>query len=79
MPSDKDLLIISAAELYSLGIDVEGARAKLKELVDRKVPCDSQKMLDVLCNFQELDTQFKPLEKTHLELREYPALCSMTL
>ena len=34
----KDLLLASAAQLYSMGVDLEAARAKLKELVDRAFP-----------------------------------------
>lgn len=69
-PTENDLLIMSGARLYSLGVDVEGARAKLKELVDKKVPYESPEMLEALRNFQELDAQFKSLEKDHLELRD---------
>lgn len=70
MPTDKDLLLMSAARLYSLGVDVEGARAKLKELVAKKVSYESPEMLEALRNFQGLDAQFKSLEKDYIELRE---------
>lgn len=70
MTADNDLLIMSAARLYSLGVDVEGARAKLKELVDKRVPYDSPEMLTALKDFQELDAQFKSLETDHIELRD---------
>lgn len=35
MDCRKDLLLASAARLYSMGVDLEAARAKLKELVER--------------------------------------------
>jgi len=69
MPNN-DLLLMSAARLYSLGVDVEGAREKLKELVDRKVPYEAQEMLDALHNYQELSAQFNSLEKDYLILRD---------
>ncbi len=70
MPTRHDLLIMSAARLYSLGVDVEGAREKLRVLVNKKVPYESMEMREALRNFQELDAQFKALEKDHLELRD---------
>ena len=70
MDARKDLLLKSAARLYSLGVDLEMARDKLKKLVDQGVPYDSKKMKDAYREFSELDTQWKELEKQHLELRD---------
>lgn len=61
---------MSAARLYSLGLDVECARAKLKELVEKSVSYESPEMLEALQRFQEFDTPFKLLEKDYLELRD---------
>lgn len=66
----KDLLIASAARLYSVGIDLEAARARLSELAERGVPYSSEEMLNAYSEFMELDTQWKALEKEHLELRD---------
>lgn len=70
MDARKDLLLKSAARLYSLGVDLEMARDKLKKLVDQGVPYDSKEMKDAYREFSELDTQWKELEKQHLELRD---------
>ena len=70
MDARKDLLLKSAARLYSLGVDLEMARNKLKKLVDQGVPYDSKEMKDAYREFSELDTQWKELEKQHLELRD---------
>lgn len=70
MLTKKDLLLMSAARLYSLGVELEGAREKLRELVDRKVSYDSPEMLEALHSFQELDAQFQSLEKEHIALRD---------
>ena len=59
----KDLLLASAARLYSMGVDLEAARAKLKELVERGVPYDSDEMKRAYRDFKELEQQ-------HLELRD---------
>ena len=70
MDARKDLLLKSAARLYSLGVDLEMTRDKLKKLVDQGVPYDSKEMKDAYREFSELDTQWKELEKQHLELRD---------
>ena len=70
MDTRKDLLLKSAARLYSLGVDLEMARDRLKKLVDQGVPYDSQEMKDAYQEFTELDHLWKELEKQHLELRD---------
>ena len=70
MDARKDLLIKSAARLYSLGVDLEMTREKLRKLVEQGVPYDSQEMKDTYKEFAELDTQWKELEKQHLALRD---------
>ena len=70
MDAGKDLLLKSAARLYSLGVDLEMTRDKLKKLVDQGVPYDSKEMKDAYREFSELDAQWKELEKQHLELRD---------
>lgn len=66
----KNLLLASAARLYSMGVDLEAARAKLKELVERGVPYDSDQMKQAYQNFKELEQQWKALDRQHLELRD---------
>ena len=66
----KDLLLASAARLYSMGVDLEAARAKLKELVEKGVPYDSDEMKQAYQAFMELEQQWKALEQQHLELRD---------
>ena len=66
----KDLLLASAARLYSMGVDLEAARAKLKELVEQGVGYDSADMKLAYQSFKELEQQWKSLEKQHLELRD---------
>lgn len=66
----KDLLLASAARLYSMGVDLEAARAKLKELVEQGVPYDSDEMKRAYRDFKDLEQQWKALERQHLELRD---------
>ena len=66
----KDLLLASAARLYSMGVDLEAARAKLKELVKQGVSYDSEEMNQAYRDFKELELQWKALEKQHQELRD---------
>ena len=69
MNSDKELLIMSAARLYSVGVDLEAARARLKALVDQGVSYSDERMIKAYNDFNELKAQWDNLEKQHLELR----------
>lgn len=69
MNSDKELLIMSAARLYSVGVELEAARAQLKELVDQGVSYSDERMIKAYDDFNELKAQWDNLEKQHLELR----------
>ena len=69
MSSDKELLIMSAARLYSVGVELEAARARLKELVDQGVTYSDERMIKAYNDFNELKAQWDNLEKQHLELR----------
>lgn len=69
MDYKKDLLLRSAARLYSLGIEVEAARDQLRKLVEQGVLYNSPEMRKALEEFQELDRQWKALEQEHLQLR----------
>ena len=66
----KELLLASAARLYSLGVDLEAARFRLKELVEQGVGYDSDEMMHAYRDFKELEQQWKTLEQQHLELRD---------
>ena len=70
MDNEKDLLIASAARLYSMGIDLEAARDRLRPLVGQGVPYSSNEMKQAVQDFKELDRQWKELEREHLELRD---------
>ena len=48
MDFKKDLLLRSAARLYSLGIEIEAAREQLRKLVEQGVPYISPKMRKAL-------------------------------
>lgn len=70
MDMKKDLLLRSAARLYSLGIEVESARQRLRDLVDQGVAYTSPEMRKALEDYQELDRQWKELEQGYLNLKE---------
>ena len=70
MDNEKDLLIASAARLYSMGIDLEAARDRLRQLVEQGVPYNADETKQAVQDFKELDRQWKELEKQHLELRD---------
>ena len=70
MENEKDLLIASAARLYSMGIDLEAARDRLRQLVEQGAPYNSEEMKQAVQDFKELERQWKELEKQYLELRD---------
>ena len=70
MDNEKDLLLASAARLYRLGVELEAARERLRQLVAQGVPYESDEMRHAYLEFKELDRQWKALERQHLELRE---------
>ena len=70
MDNEKDMLIASAARLYSMGIDLEAARDRLRQLVEQGVPYSSGELKQAVQDFKELDRQWKELEREHLELRD---------
>ena len=65
----KELLLASAARLYSLGVDLDAARERLSRLVEAGVSFSSPEMEQAYRDYQELDIQWKKLEKEHLDLR----------
>ena len=70
MDPRKDLLLVSAARLYSLGVDLEAARERLRELVEQGVSYESPEMKTAYDEFTALDKQWKELERQHLDLRD---------
>ncbi|MBQ2329838.1 MAG: hypothetical protein II387_03705 [Oscillospiraceae bacterium] len=70
MNSDKELLIMSAARLYGVGVDLEAARARLKKLVDQGVTYSDERMIKAYNDFNDLKAQWDNLEKQHLEMRD---------
>ena len=67
--AQKELLVKSAARLYSLGIDLEAAREKVRKLVEAGVGYDSPELLQAFNDFNELKTLWDGLEQDYLELR----------
>lgn len=70
MDSDKELLLKSGARLYSLGVELEAARDRLKQLVAQGVSYDSEEMLAAYREFSALDGQWKAMEAQHVALRD---------
>ena len=70
MDNRKDLLLASAARLYSMGVDLEAARERLRQLVEQGVSYQSEEMRQAYRDFKELEQQWKALEQQHLALRD---------
>ena len=70
MDERKELLIKSGARLYSLGVDLEMAREKVRKLVESGVGYDSPELLQAVKDFNELKCLWDDLEREHLKLRD---------
>lgn len=69
MDQRKDLLIAAAARLYSMGVDLETAREQLRSLVKQGLSYESEEMRRAFREFQDLERQWKGLEREYLDLR----------
>ena len=70
MDGRTDLLLMSAARIYSLGVDLEAARERLNQLAEQGVSCSSQEMLEANQDFAQLAALWQELERQHRELGE---------
>ena len=70
MEYKKELLIKSAARLYSLGIDLEGAKDRIRKMVADGIGYDAPEMLQAVGEYAELKAQWDSLEQDHIQLRE---------
>lgn len=66
----KEMLIKSAARLYSIGVEVEGAKERIRKLVDMGTPYDSQEMIHAVKDYTELKSQWEELERQHVNFRD---------
>ena len=69
MDARKDLLIRSAARLYSLGLDLDAAKERIRKLVEDGVKYDFPEMAKAAQDYTELKTLWDSLEAEHLKLK----------
>ena len=70
MDSKKDLLLRSAARLYSIGVELDGAKERIRALVESGVGYDTPEMAAAVREYTELKSLWDDLEQEHLRLRE---------
>ena len=70
MDARNELLLLSAARLYSLGLDLEATRESLRQMVERGVPYSAEELRAALWQFKKLEAQWKEMERQHLALRD---------
>lgn len=70
MNVNSELLLKSAARLYSLGVELEMARERVRKLADSGVDYDSSELLQAVNNFNKLKQLWDDLERDYLALRE---------
>jgi len=69
MDPRRELLLASAARLYSLGVDLEMAREELRRLVGQGTPYGSHEMRRAYERFNELDRQWQSLQRQYISLQ----------
>ena len=65
----KDLLLRSAARLYSLGLDLDGAKERIRKLVADGVGYDAPEMAQAAQEYAKLKELWNDLEAEHLKLK----------
>ena len=69
MDQKKELLLKSAARLYSLGIELDAAKETILKLVENGVGYETPKMAQAVRKYTELKELWSNLEHDHLILR----------
>lgn len=69
MDDRKELLLKSAARLYSLGVELEAAREAVRRLVENKADYDSPELEQAVKEFNEQKRLWDSLEREHIQLR----------
>lgn len=69
MDERKDLLLRSAARLYSLGVDLEGKKEQIRKMVADGISYESREMAQVVQEYTELKELWDNLEAEHLKLK----------
>ncbi len=70
MRLENELLLASAARLYTLGLDLEGARETLRTCVEEGLSYDEPSIRRAYAEYTVLREQFKRLEDEYLSLRD---------
>jgi hypothetical protein len=70
MQEKKELLIRTAAKLYSIGMDLDYAKEQLRKLVNEGVSFDSSRMLNAYNEYKELEEQWNFLEAEYLDMKD---------
>ena len=65
----KDLLLLSGARLYSLGLDLDAAKEHIRKLVADGVGYDAPEMAQAAQEYAALKTLWDNLEAEHLKLK----------
>ena len=65
----KELLLKSAARLYSLGIELDVAKERIRKLVENGVGYETTEMAQAVREYTELKDLWSNLEHDHLVLR----------
>ena len=66
----KDLLLRSAARLYSIGLDLDAAKERIRKLVEAGAGYEAPEMLLAAQEYTELKGLWDSLEAEYLKLKQ---------
>jgi hypothetical protein len=67
---ERTMLIEQAEKLYTLGLNVEKYRDRLRSLAEKKIPYNSIQMKKALIDFSIAENEWKKREKMYLDYRK---------
>ena len=69
MNEKKEELLQTASRLYSLGVETDSARERLRRLLTDGGPCSASSVLAALQEYETLNERWKALEQKYLALK----------
>lgn len=69
MDTRKELLLRSAARLYSLGLDLDASKERIRKQFDGGVGYDAPEMVQAVQEYTEMKELWDSLEAEHLKLK----------
>ncbi len=70
MDPRKEQLLCSAEKLYSMGVDLDDTKDRIRRLVEAGTDYDAPEMVRAVSEYTNLKRQWEELEQEYLKLRQ---------